>query len=403
MDLLSGSILSCWLLIGYLVPNTAFAVISAKSLVDYAQLYLSQYVLFLFVLCSAAILLLHAHKEIRNPNALLIKITIAAYILTYIAVIIYKFHSEKPVAGNLSLLISIFVGLLTSQILSIKKTISVLCTLTMMQAIFVAYHYVRHINIIHSGDIVRSLGTFNNATALYGVFIVAIPLCLSLLISSQTYQRVFYTACLASISVALIMTWCRGGVIGSAVGVIWLCSQYSHLSKRRYMIIVLAGVVLMSVVAVRAHDRTSRDSSNRSIESRQVLFQEGIKLFVKHPFVGSLLSDVQLPVEKKIPYIDQKVTKMSNHPYNQVLFFMDEMGIFGAIFLCAISLGIQQILQKPRQQLGIGLSAAWIAIFVAGLTDTLLGIPSLDADTMNVFAGVLIGLTLNISTSERSR
>ncbi|MEO7718482.1 MAG: O-antigen ligase family protein [Capsulimonas sp.] len=392
-------VLCVWLIIGYFLPNTYFYNCSAKFLVGYSYLYVSQTIITILVISAAAILMLRILRESIGSSSIQLYCGLIAFFAVYIYAAVYKLYTGGLNTGEVSLLIAFCIGLLASRILNISNVILIICLLGAVQSLFMVYYSFHHVHVIVSGNVIRSAGTFSDLSEMYGIFVVTIPLAASICMSKVRSLRILGLSCLLFLVIGFTMTWYRGAALGIAAGLIWLFAQCPFSARKRLFMILSTLLFLTVVMFVRVHDHVSSSSSTRSIASRQTLFRAGAASFIKHPVFGLLLSDINFPVEKKIPYVDLPTIKLVNHPYNQFLFFLDKMGAIGLILMCWFGYGIFRALSRRREPIPLSISAAWVALLTAGFTDTLFGVPSADHDTMNMLVGLLIGLTLISSSS----
>jgi O-antigen ligase len=165
--------------------------------------------------------------------------------------------------------------------------------------------------------------------------------------------------------------------------------------KSTTLVVGIVMVCLMALVlAVRVAGPVNRASSNRSVHGRVLLWKEGLGLFEKHWLtgvgVGSLELHITVPTTGGAETADTE-----SEPKNLVLFWLDEMGLSGGLFLIAFIVLIAKVLQNKTSTLTLGISAAWIVLLVASLVDTPFG--TAGRYYGNAVVGSLLGATLMCS------
>jgi hypothetical protein len=85
-------------------------------------------------------------------------------------------------------------------------------------------------------------------------------------------------------------------------------------------------------------------------------------------------------------------------PYNQVLFWLDEMGVFGGALFVAFTFFIWKAIRGSASPLARGVAATWSSVLLAGLFNTLFGGSGFSCG--NMLVGSLLGITMRLGSGE---
>lgn len=79
-------------------------------------------------------------------------------------------------------------------------------------------------------------------------------------------------------------------------------------------------------------------------------------------------------------------------PHNQVLFWVAEMGIVGAILVVALAWFVHRTPRESGSAWRDGVAAAWLSVLIAGMFNTLFGLSGFECG--NMLIGSLLGMTM---------
>jgi O-antigen ligase len=298
-----------------------------------------------------------------------------------------------------SIICCIGMGISTTLVGGKKNAVTAFSILALIQAVFTIYYQKNNINVLQSGDVLRAGGTFNHPNHLYTLMLVVLPLTISSIITSKnTIARLFFMICAATEFCALMLTWYRGGVIGLCIAFVFLAWQITK-SKRIVALAVATGMVLSGTVLLhRSTGEVNASSSSRSNASRFLLWKKGGEVFLSHPVMGVGVGNLRIPTSTPTKETNVRSEQIQIEPKNLLLFYLCELGIFGAVlvglFVAAISARLKGLISPMAGAIG----ASWVALIIAGVVDTPFG-PA-ERYVGNACFGLLLGLTV-LLISER--
>jgi hypothetical protein len=392
VSLICATTSSC-LLAGYILPNTIFQRLSILSFINFQQLAsrsLFPPICGLIVVSAACSFIL---SQLSGKSSFLWLLTSSLGAL-YAAQSILLAHSDFEASADcLAAAIAFSVGIFCAAICGRPSVLArVMSFLGMVQSLYAIGYYALSTNMLVSGDVYRAGGSFIRPNFLYPIMIFCLPLAVSEAIrADRKTQRILWCFCGTAMFAALIFTWYRGGLLGIAVGGGWMA--FRLIASKRAAIFVTLGLCLVfgASLVVRTNGPLNSQSSNRSLIGRDRLWQAGWSQFLQQP-VGVGLAKLRLHV------ISGRGDKAEyRQPQNIELYFMDELGVFGAGLFLLFAISITLTVRQNYTPTGAGIGAAWIALLVAGQTDTPFGVT--DRISSIALLGALLGMTLLLNAS----
>jgi O-antigen ligase len=279
--------------------------------------------------------------------------------------------------------------------------INVVCGLVGVEAVLALVRYFGGGDFFHSGSVLRASGTYGAPSALYRVLLAALPMTVSLaLVRQKAWSRALWIVAAFVIGLALTLTWYRTAAVAACCAVLWLLYRVK-VSRRTLMAALCVFVIIVfATAAIRVHDQRSASSSARSASSHTQLWRAGYREFLKHPLTGSGMFRVRVP--SRVCANGGWINAQLLGPHNQLLFVMCESGAVGALLFAAFVYCIYRILNSAGDIVALGLCAGWIALLVAGTTDTMFGIASDEYGPINAMVAMMIGATFMVGGSNAS-
>lgn len=321
---------------------------------------------------------------------------ILAYAGIFTATVVL-FNVSPEVGSNCSaVLLSLGCGLLAARICADPIRLARLLTLLgTTQAIYAIYYLTIRHNVMVSGDTIRAGGTFDQPYGVCTVALVCLPIALCLAMEEQRAAwMTLWMACAGVLFAALLVTWLRGGLLATAVGLTWMA--YRLMGRRPS--VALVGFILClgfaSTMYVRSNGAVNQASADRSMQGRSFLWRRGFEIFRNNWLTGVGAGSLSIPVKMERP--GTTTYAISVEPKNQLLHWLGEMGIGGGVLFVLFVIGIGRSLRRVPGTLAVGVAAAWLSILVMGLFDTPVG----TAERLygNMLAGTLLGVTLILAS-----
>jgi hypothetical protein len=293
-----------------------------------------------------------------------------------------------------TLVSTVLWGVITCLLCPDRQSASAILCLPMLIEIVVGMidDVLGHLSTV-SGDLSRLSGSYGSASEFYRPLVLTIPILVALCMScaNKKLRRLLFV-CLAVFLLGLLLVWYRVAIIAVMIACCWLIARRGA-SKRVLQITIAVGLVALSAVSlVRTADGLRRRSTELSMESHVEGWKNGELLFFKHVGRGTGIGLVRIPYT--IHRSHQTFVTYLPGPHNQVLLVLDESGLVGAL---GWSVFIVQLYWYTRQRNSIfldGAAASLFIIFLAGVSDTIVGIGTVEYVPSNFVFGALLGLFL---------
>ena len=394
-----SSLLSCWLILGYIVPNTIWQYISARAALAEFEYRIAGWSPNCFpiiaTIFSIAIGLSYLQVA-KTTQAKRFTRILVAFMALYIGRAIDSDNHLMFLPGSIMLL-TFCMGLLAARISGVSSTGWTLCFCVSVQAVYTIYYAAIGQYGLLSGDLYRAGGSFHDPRLVYILFVTAIPIFVSLCLTirSRVLQIASSVACLLPIA-ALGMTLYRGPLIGTLVSLVWLMLMYRK-NKRitRLLVASVLGTTILTL-AIRDSGHINHISSTRSTYARAIVWKRGCQIFFDHWMIGVGISNVRIVVHS-IQH-GRSHTDTLKQPLNSMLYWLDEMGLVGGGMCVIITICILRSIQNNASNISRGVSGSWISLFVAGISDTTIWLS--DNYAGNVVLGLLIGMTIKLCKVE---
>jgi uncharacterized BrkB/YihY/UPF0761 family membrane protein len=383
----------------FLFPDTITTLIDQWADVSTYHLVAHGIQIMSVVVCiiSALVWILYYRVASRSGDSFGLWLATGAWLSISVITILSLAH--HPVIGCrvANMLLGYVGGLAVVLVFRNKELfISALIAAGALQSVIAILFLVNGIHPFISGTMDRATGTFDSPSLLYLMPVFILPFAVvRILTSERTLTTTYYMLCTSSLLSALVLTWERTGVLATAVGLMWLIVHYAE-PKKRLPFIAMCLLLTFAVFFVRANGPLNHASSNRSIRSRFEFLKSGVATFGEHWLNGVGVGNVSLTVPND--EIGQSGDIQLTQPYNQFLFWFDEMGIFGVVLSCLFILFIYRTVKLSNADYRNALVAVWLSVSCAALFNTLFGfyIPTCG----NMLFGSLLGLTMCIGSSQ---
>jgi hypothetical protein len=345
----------------------------------------------------------------------------------FISFIIYRFIFENFKNKLISLFYSILIlgsmyemslwqvissryGELNSLVYSLLLPVYIVCCLPVsrilfiflagstMQCLFSIILYVLGKNILVSGSIARTGGTYDHPNIFYILPSIAIPLIIYAYrrnaITFKTFLFVF-----ALHLVAFTLSWQRAATI--AVGIVLVIASFAYLppSRRRLLAVSSALVLVMFILVGRSLGNKNYISSQKSTISRGRIWVQGSKQAIQSWPQGVGMGNLKIRVRENsntnIPFVDYL-----NEPKNIFILWISELGIFGTI-ISILFIIITWLNLKKIDINSLCFRLSWFILFFCSMFDTPFSV--YDRFVGNVVFSTLIGIYCAIEKEKREQ
>lgn len=388
-----SSLIGIWLISGYVLPNTAWETASVRPIVSFVRYQCSNFsaCLLVYSMVACAAILWISYSRICTTVA-------SRSLWTALLMIVgaYSFNSLAHPNGSTSsycvmVLLSFLMGLLSARLLGLENGITALCLLSCVQCVYMTHMYYYRSDSFMSGSLLRAGGTFKQPIEVYTFFLVCIPLLKGLYECSSARWIKIGLACIGGLmGSCLLITWNRGAFLALTVSVTWL---FWRINTNRKVVLALALTLILifsAVVAVRSWGPANRRSADISAFARLVIWKHAWNMFVNNAETGVGPSHVTFAVQSKRAGAFHEDTL--RQPLNSVLYWLDEFGVLGGVLFGAMAVSTIKIFRSTTAPIALGIAAAWMGLFIAGLTDTTLALTFRKSE--NALIGMLLGFTV---------
>ncbi len=254
-----------------------------------------------------------------------------------------------------------------------------------VQCLYAVAYYaldIRQFHTPHFGN--RTGGTFGNVNVLYPLTLIGCPLSLVLAqTATRKVWRWFWMGSSSVIGLALVFTYTRAGWLAFAVSVAYLaCSPASPFARHRVWrgaLGLLVGAALLGTALVRTQGKLVGHPEDRSFWGRFAIWQTAIKAVADHPFLGSGLNAYAYKQREHMTPQLARFNPTNVEAKNLLLTIAVEFGLIGLGLFCFLVWRYVRLYRCVLQVLSasdeiraitVGIHAALLGIFIAGLFDT---------------------------------
>ena len=404
----AGIVLALWLMLDFALPKTLWASLSVTGLLCALQFgpghptdltvlldsagdgfgaLLAVWGLFLCTWASY-------HPRREEPRAgRVLWLAVAAYTAVYfVSAVSDHAHGETPALG-LRVIGPLTLGLLAARVcLAPARAMAVLVVLVAAQAAYALALLAGGRDILWSGTLARAGGTYGQPTALYTAQLCALPAAVVLAATDMPpRRRALWGTFAALMLLALVAAWDRTAMVAVSVGLLWVLTRVRLRRGWGRLLCASLLVCCVLIAGVRLHGRENRISTAGSLTSRRTLWRQGWRTFLAHPVAGVGVTHLRLRVPSQV---SRRVYTLIE-PKNLALHWLAEMGVGGLLLLLTFLLATGALVGTGGEPARVGIGGAWVALLVAGLTDTPFGVA--DRICQNGLVGFLLGATLLLS------
>jgi len=387
-----GYVTAIWLCFGFLVPNQFSVGISAASvLTSELQGGVHTTGIVCYAVSSLVAILFVQSKE----TPVRVSFTcLAVYFGLLCFTIVTSDSNSMQAYSSGHLLLATASGLLAIALSKTKvRGIHILLMGVFLEGCFTVFQYAFGRDEFRSGSTVRASGTYEGPYALHLVLVPCIPLALGLVVDNKRHiSRILWMLVSVVLVTALQLTWYRGGVVATSMGILFLL--FRKRCDHRILISVIAIICFLIPFTfwMRVSDLAGAKSSHRSVQSRLDLWHQAWQVFVSHPIVG--VGQGKLMLSASVRYNGELEQIGFVSPQNEVLFVLAEGGVMGMVMVVVFSSALCSVLLRSTSSSSTGILAAWLALLICGMTDTFYGIGSTGYEPISCLVGMLIGVTL---------
>ncbi len=230
-----------------------------------------------------------------------------------------------------------------------------------------------------SGFTMRSFSTFNLpfAFGFYLMLAILIGFPMALAEPGRLRNKIFFLT-LPLVATALLYTFVRGAMLGTAVGLLYLAFH-----RYKFLVYGIPIVIVAALFIPSGSNLTGAVFSSASLQDRTVSWNDRFDRFAENPF-GTGIGTTGAAAEKaaKLNFLDPNATYVPDNSWLKVLF---ELGVFGLWMMVAM-LASMFIFTRfvERRSNGIdrdfvnGAAAQLLAVFTASLVATYLELTPMD-------------------------
>lgn len=215
--------------------------------------------------------------------------------------------------------------------------------------------------------------------------------------------KVLFLVCVAALSISLIISGSRIGLLGTALGaVVIFTSRMKHYSRKYliawlmvFFIPVAGGLFLLSVKdkvgiekVVTKKIEWLLETEHPSYITRILMWKTSFEMFKEKPIfgqgfsnIGSLYMYYQAKQIQSNPEYKRLIDEYTRHPHNELLRIMAECGIVGILAILILVLGFVKILSR----VGLKEAGLYVALLMPFLVHMMAEFP-LESSTAHYLA-----------------
>lgn len=349
----------------------------------------------LLALCVGVVFLLARQSTaVRENNTLPLWLLTAFYFVPSLLTLFAYQNRATLFESVSSLLVALGSGLLCAFLCGKSgRVVLLICLFGLAQGIFTIYYQKMGISTVAPDGMQRAGGTFGNSGSVYTLMMLGVPLAVAQALQIvEAHRKAFWLLCASVMFAALILTWHWGGALAVALALTWLAA---HFIRDKYSVIGIGAFLLCGVVLMAQHGIggfSQRSPLNDAIMGNAQSWQRGLIVFENNWLAGTGIGVLSTPVTVGMPVPGIKPITIGIASNSLLLRWLDELGIGGGILFLLFAVAIYQMLRRSQDEpVVLGLSAAWIALLVAGIFDTPFGTG--ERSCGNALVGCLLGAT----------
>jgi O-antigen ligase len=390
------AILTClWLLSSYVLPNTLLATLSPLTYVSIPAICTRYSDSRFFGIVIVTLVCAYLWTRTATRARVLWGATSLYGGIYAVQAILIRQQDVSRSADCLAVVLALSIGLVCARLCEKSSvTAAAISLIGAIQATYTIIYFAIGVNSMTSGVVRRAGGTFGGPDYVYSIMLFCLPLSIALAAQAPRRTRIMWAICGSLQTLALIFTWYRGGLLGMAFGGSWMA--FRLIQNRRIAVVVslaLFSLFALSVI-VRTDGTVNRLSSNRSLVGRTQLWRSGWGAFLHRPITGVGAAGLRIQVRQQ----DGAYSEY-RQPLNVEIQWLAEMGAPGGVLLLFFAWNITRIVRRSSEPIAIGIGGAWLALFVAGQTDT--SFCAVDRISSFALTGALLGATIMLNSSER--
>jgi hypothetical protein len=270
--------------------------------------------------------------------------------------------------------------------------------LAAVQALFALLDYHQGMHVVRSGNLLRTLGSFDNTGQIVLLLVLSFSI---ILVLGYRFTNKYVAPALgfvgAVIFAALIITWSRNGVIIAGLSTTFIVYRVTRDKKNVIISGAIAAILICSVFVARLNGTTNGASTSRSTVGRLFVAQKAFAQAAKSNFLGVGPSNVELSIAWPSPMAPGRPSEEDLlDPRSLPLLWMMEFGILGLVLFVLLSWHVCKVVKDSFTAEGTAVGVCWLVILGLGLADVTFGITYTQPG--NYLLGIFVGITLTLST-----
>jgi hypothetical protein len=347
------------------------------------------------IVCLLAVVVVAAYYPLASKSGKLfgLWLTAAMWLSVNMVSMMASYHEPQLVRRQANVLLGYVCGLAAARLFRrLKPYLLVLTVCGALQCVIAIYYQSKGMHVFISGTVARAGGTFGTPAVLYLIPLFMLPIALQDgFVAEGSGSSTLAMACASVMFAALVLTWERTGFLAVLVALFWLVRKHVSTRNQRFAL-ALVLLLICGAFWVRSNGPVNGRSSAHSITSRAALLEMGIQTFGHNWLDGVGIGRLSVPVPVTFRGVTADVQMLE--PYNQFVFWLDEMGILGGALFLLFAFSVYRAIGSARSPMARGVAAVWIAVLVAGMFNTIFG--ASDSGCGNMLIGSLIGITLRL-------
>lgn len=377
-------VLCLWLIVGYVLPQTAwekasFYALVRRSLPD-AQ---PELALALAGVLFGAAWLSFARTASREGWAQLLWLLMGAYASGYLFDPIGRGYSGVGYLRCAFVLVAFTTGLVCARLLSVRELMVCVVFLASLQAGYAVWYFFSGKEVFFTHQVARAGGTFGTPVHVYTLMLIALPMSLSLVRKARGGGwRALLWASIVLMMAALWLTYSRSAwlamsiVLPLAVWALWRNRRLA-IAIALCMCLAFAGMYILRLAG-------SPQLKDTTAQARVDVWRMGWQVFRQNWLWGVGADNVRLYYTST--WRGYAVSTWYGAPENQILLWMCERGIWGGILAGLLVMALWQRLQRLSATRRWGLGGALLAIGILGMFQSVFGRLEESVETVMVTA-----------------
>lgn len=363
--------LALWLMVGYVVPQTAWERVSFHALawrfLPNAQPGLT---LALAGVLFGGAWLSFARLASQERWAQLLWLLMGAYASGYLVDPLGRGYSGVGYLRCAFVLVSLATGLVCARLLSGRELMVCVVLLVGLQAGYAMWYFGSGKGVFFTHNVARAGGTFGTPVHVYTLMLIALPMNLSLVREAKSAGwRVLLWSSSVLMMAMLWLTYSRSAWL--ALSVVLTLAVRAMWNRPRLVIAVAAAMAVLFAVMYGWRLGGSVGMGDTTAEARLDIWRKGWQVFRENWLWGVGADNVRIRYTST--WRGYAVSTWYGAPENQVLLWMCEHGIWGGVLAGLLAVATWQRLRSLSATRRWGLGGALLAIGILGMFQSVFG------------------------------